>query len=151
MLPLLLAAAIVLVLAAGAVAYLKTSGSGTGTSGGANGSASPVTISATTGNTSSLLPTGSASGDVMASVSNPNNFSVHIAQLSSDTGAGSSGFSANAANCILTFTAQTNGGSGWTIPATSSTTLDLRSSIAMGTTAASSCQGQTFTAYLKAN
>jgi hypothetical protein len=76
---------------------------------------------------------------------------VHINSLAIDTSQGSSGFSANAASCALSFATQTNGGNGWTIAPNSSTlAIDLTSSVTMGTSAASGCQGQTFTVYLKA-
>jgi len=50
----------------------------------------------------------------------------------------------------LTFTAQTNGGAGWTVPGTSSLPVTLANSLAMNTSAASACQGATFTVYLRA-
>ena len=97
-----------------------------------------------------LLPTGSATGEVSATVTNPNSFAVHIAQLSLDTTSGTAGFSANAAGCALSFATQSNGGSGWSF-APGNTSLSLPSAITMGTGAASACQGQTFTVYLVAS
>jgi hypothetical protein len=142
----------VLALASSAWAYLKTTGSGSG-SGGTNITVAPVTIAAASGNSQALLPTGAASGDVKASITNPNSFSVHIGSLSLDTSQGSSGFSANAAGCALSFTTQTNGGNGWTIPTSGKSgnplSIDLTSSVTMGTSAASSCQGRIFTVYLR--
>jgi hypothetical protein len=138
---------IVLAVAVGAWAYFGSTGTGTG-SGSASVTAQPVTISSATA-TSSLIPTGTATGDVNASINNPNSFSVHIAQITLDTGAslGTNGFSANAANCALSFAPQDNGGAGWTLPA-GDTSIDLSNSLTMGTTADNSCQGQTFTVYL---
>jgi hypothetical protein len=137
------------VTAGAAIAYLASTGSGSG-SGSAQVTLSAVTVTTTTG-TQSLLPTGSATGDVVVTLHNGNSSSIHINALSLDTAQGSSGFSSNAASCALSFTTQSNGGNGWTIPANSSTaSIDLTNSVTMGTGAASSCQGQTFTVYLKA-
>jgi hypothetical protein len=139
-------------LALGASAYLTATGSGSG-GGGVNVTVQPVQVAAASPNTQSLLPTGVASGDVKATIANPNSFPVHIASLSLDTGQGSSGFSANAVSCALSFATQSNGGNGWTIPASGQSgnplTIDLTSSLTMGTSAANSCQGVTFTVYLK--
>jgi hypothetical protein len=142
----------VLALASGAWAYLKTTGSGSG-SGGVNITVQPVTIAAASGNSQALLPTGAASGDVKATISNPNSSPVHIASLSLDTSQGSGGFSANAAGCALSFATQSNGAAGWTIPASGRAgnplTIDLTASLTMGTNAANACQNQAFTVYLK--
>jgi len=142
----------VLALASGASAFLTATGSGSG-SGGVNVTVQPVQIAAASPNSQSLLPTGVASGDVKATIANPNGFPVHIASLSLDTGQGSSGFSANAVSCALSFATQSNGGNGWTIPASGQAgnplTVELTSSLTMGTGAANSCQSQTFTVYVK--
>ena len=138
--------------AASAWGYLTATASGSG-SGGVSVTLQPVTIAAATGNTQALLPDGVANGDLKATISNPNASPVHISSLSLDTSQGSSGFSANGASCALGFTTQTNGGSGWTIPASGKSgnplTIELQSSVTMGTTAANGCQAQTFTVYLK--
>jgi hypothetical protein len=145
-----LAILIVLVAAVGAWAFLPSTGSGSGT-GSASSTVQPVTISSATA-TSSLIPTGTASGDVNASVNNPNSFSVHISQITLDTTAssGTNGFSSNAATCALSFAPQDNGGAGWTL-APGDTSIDLTGSLTMGTAAANSCQGQSFTVYLAAS
>lgn len=144
----LLPIAATLALAGGAWAYFNSTGSGSG-SGTVSTTTQPVTIAAATGNTQFLLPTGAPTGDVDATITNPNSSSVHIGSLSLDTTQGTNGFSSNASSCALTFTTQTNGGSGWTIPASGQLTVDMTSALTMGTSAASSCQGQTFSAYLK--
>jgi hypothetical protein len=136
-----------LVLVAGASAYLHASGSGSG-AGSASVSLQPVSIVAAA-TSQSLLPTGTAIGDVAATISNPNASGVHISSLSLDTTQGTGGFSANAASCALTFAVQANGGAGWTVAANGQRTIDLTSSLTMGTAAANACQGQTFTVYLK--
>jgi hypothetical protein len=143
----------VLALPSGAWAYLTATGSGSG-SGGVNVTVQPVQVAAASPSSQSLLPTGVASGDVKATIANPNSSPVHIGSLSLDTSQGSSGFSANAVGCALSFTTQSNGGNGWTIPASGQPgnplPIDLTSSLTMGTSAANSCQNQTFTVYLKA-
>lgn len=145
-----LVAVLAALLATGAWAYLTASASGAG-SGGVSATLAAVTVSSSTG-TQTMLPTGNATGDVDVTLHNGNSSPVHISSLSLDTAQGTSGFSSNAAGCALSFTTQTNGGAGWTIPASSSTAaIDLTNSVTMGTSAASSCQGQTFTVYLKAS
>ncbi len=139
---------IVLAAGSGASAYLSSHGSGTG-----NGSVTVALSNLTvTGNTAtqSLLPTGSATGDVNVTLNNGNSSRIHINSLALDTSQGVSGFSANASACALSFASQTNGGNGWTISANGSVSVDLTGSVTMGTGAANSCQGQTFTVYLKA-
>jgi hypothetical protein len=140
---------IALGVAAGAAAYFTSTGSGSGS---ANvGTTQAVTITAGSP-TSSLYPGGSA--DVRATISNPNSVQVRITSLALDTGEGTSGYSANASGCALSFTTQINGGSGWTVPPkfgslNGTLDVDLIDAISMGAGAANSCQGQTFTVYLK--
>lgn len=135
-----------LVFAAGAGAYFRVSGSGSGT-GPVSVTIQPVSIAASTA-TQSLVPTGAASGDVAATITNPDASRVHIGSLSLATSQGTGGFSANAATCALSFATQTNSGNGWTIPGSGQLTVDLTNSVTMGTSATSSCQGQTFAVYL---
>lgn len=142
------AAVACLAFAGGASAYLASGGSGSGT-GRVSMSLSSLIVSGGT-DTQSLLPTGTATGDVAATLVNGNSARVHVASLALDTSQGTGGFSSNAAPCALSFATQTNGGSGWTVPANGSLTIDLVGSVTMGTSAASSCQGQNFTVYLKA-
>lgn len=146
----LLGAVVVALLAATSVAgaYLSSSGSGSAT---ASTSLALSNVSVTGGAASqSLLPTGTPTGDVNVTLTNLNSSPVHIDSLVLDTSQGTSGFSASASACALSFASQSNGGSGWTIPANGSQTVDLTNSVTMGTGAASSCQGQSFTVYLKA-
>jgi hypothetical protein len=139
-----------LVVVPAAYGYWTATGSGAGTATAGNPQA--VVINPGTTATQSLYPTGTALGDVTVSISNPNTFKIHIASLSLDTSQGTGGFSTG--SCALSFTQQSNGGIGWTVPAGNGTTngslsLDLTNSLTMGTSAASSCQGQAFTVYLK--
>jgi hypothetical protein len=146
---LILPVAAVLALASAASAYLTTIGSGAG-SGSVNVRLSAITVTGATA-TQSMLPTGSPTGDLNVTLNNGNSSSVHISSLALDTTQGSSGFSANAGGCALSFTTQNNGGSGWTIPANGMLPVDLTNSVTMGTTAATSCQGQSFNVHLKAS
>lgn len=138
-----------LAIAGGASAYLSSVGSGGG-AGQVAISLSNLTVSGGA-DTQSLLPTGTASGDVAVTLVNSNAARVHVGSLLLDASQGTGGFSANAAACALSFNTQTNGGNGWTIPANGTLPVDLIGSVTMGTGAASSCQGQSFTVYLKAS
>ncbi len=136
-----------LAVAGGAGAYLSSQGAGAST-GSTDITLGQLTITSATA-TQGLLPTGTASGDVNVVVHNGNAGPVHVNSIALDSSEGSSGFSANAAGCQLSFSTQTNGGDGWTIGADSSLSVDLTDSVTMGTGAASSCQGQSFTVYLE--
>jgi hypothetical protein len=133
-----------------AIAAWTTGGSGSGQA--SAGSASSMAISAGTPS-SSLFP--GASADVAATVSNPNPYAVHVSSVSLGTitvDAGHSG--CNTASLSVT-SPQSNGGSGWDVPAKSggvngSLNLDLANAISMDNTANDSCQGATFTVALTA-
>ena len=131
-----------LALAGSAFAYWSATGSASGSGQSLSGPV-PVTVAAAAA-PATLIPTGAATGEVRATITNPNAFEVRIRQLELD------GFSANATGCALSFTTQDNGGSGWTVPAGGSISVALPGSLTMGTTAANGCQGETFTVYLKA-
>lgn len=135
------------VFAGAALGFWTAAGDGAGSAGSA--SVDPVTITAAA-TTQSLLPTGAATGDVDATITNPNAFPVHVPQLALDTTQGDAGFD-DGGLCALSYATQDNGGAGWTIPAGGSVTVSLTDSMAMGTAAANSCQGQTFTVYLRAS
>lgn len=139
---------VLLAVAGGATAYLSSTGSGSAT-----GSTSIMlgNVTVTGGLASqSLLPTGTPTGDLNVTLTNGNATRVHINSLVLDTSQGTNGFSSSGATCGLSFASQSNGGSGWTIPANGSVSVDLSNSVTMGTSAPSSCQGQSFTVYLKA-
>jgi hypothetical protein len=144
-----IAVGILLAITGGALAYLLATGSGSG-SGSAQVTLSAVTVTDLSA-TQSMLPTGAATGDIHVKLSNGNSSSVHINSLVLDTSQGTSGFSSNASSCALSFASQTNGGNGWTISANSNVSVDLVNSVTMGTSAATSCQGQSFSVYLKAS
>jgi hypothetical protein len=55
----------------------------------------------------------------------------------------------------VSFTAQSNGGAGWSVPAKAGTTngvlhLDLSNAVAMGASAGNACQGASFLVHLNA-
>lgn len=157
---LLVAFVAALCLAGGALAYWTASGSGTAQATVTN--PSPLTITAGSTPSTPLFP--GTDGDVTAHIENPNPFPVHIGTLSRDTSQGTSlsGFS-GPAGCDpppLTFTAQTNGGVGWTVPkkvGSVNGVLDLDpahsstlvNAVHMSISAANACQGGTFTVYLQ--
>ena len=147
---LLAIATIVLALGAGGTAYASWHASGSGSATATGGQPQPVTIAAGASNSQALYPTGLPSGDVTVRISNPNPFRIHVGSLALDPSQASGGFSANATVCALSFATQDRGGLGWNVPAGGSLDLDLTGSLTMATTAARSCQGETFTVYLKA-
>ena len=94
---------------------------GSGTGNGGSGTTVAVTLTPAAP-TAALYPGGQA--DVVLTVTNSNIAPVRIGSLSSDTTRGTGGFSVDAghAGCVLstlTFTTQTNGTTGWTVPAKS--------------------------------
>jgi hypothetical protein len=157
----------VLVAAAGAVlaagigglahAYWAAGGAGSGTSG--SGTTTALTLTAATPSLA-LYPGGQSS--VVLSAANPNvSATMHITSLSLNTAQGTNGFAVDAghASCgvaALSFTTQTNGGSGWDVPARAGAVdgtlaITLSNALAMGASAANACQGATITVYLAAN
>lgn len=133
-----------------AVARWTAGGGGTGSA--ATGTTQAVTLSPATA-AAQVFPGGQTG--VVLSITNPNPGSVRLGSLALDPTQGSGGFAVDGthASCgvsSLTFTAQTNGGAGWTVPGTSSLPVTLANSLAMNTSAASACQGATFTVYLRA-
>lgn len=149
-----LVAAVLAVLALGTItgasAYWAGSGGGSGSA--ATGTTQAVTLSPAIA-TAQLQPGGQAG--VELSITNPNPGSVRVGSLALDTTQGSGGFAVDGSHsaCVLTtlsFTTQTNGGSGWTVPGAGSLRVTLANSLSMNTSAASACQGASFTVFLKA-
>jgi hypothetical protein len=133
-----------------AIAAWTTGGSGSGQA--SAGSAASMTISAGTPSTS-LYPNGSA--DVAASISNPNPYDVHVGSISLGAVSVDAGHSGCNLPSISVTSPQTNGGSGWDVPAKSggvngSLDVDLTNAISMSNAANDSCQGATFTVALTA-
>lgn len=139
-----------------AVAYWGGTGGGTGTS--STGDVVPVAL--TVGTPPANLRPG-ATSHVVLTATNANGSPVRISTLSLDTTQGTGGFAVDAGHIgcnvgALSFIPQTNGGTGWTVPARVGLvngTLDitLNNAIEMSASAANACQGATFTVYLVAS
>ena len=102
---------------------------------------------------SSLYPTGTPSGDVALMLTNPTAPAFKLSRLMLDTTRGTLGFAVDAAHAActvsdLSFTTQTNGGNGWTVPANGTLNVHLANATTLATSAPSACQGATFTVYL---
>ena len=131
------------------LAYWTRSGAGSGS--GTTGTTQAVTL--TPGTASSQLFPGGQSA-VAVTVTNPNPGPVKVGSISLDTTQGTGGFAVDGAHntcgvAVLSFPTQTNGGAGWTIPASGSSVLSLASSLSMSMDAANACQLASFTVYLK--
>jgi len=126
--------------AGGAYGYFTSTGKTTGSA--STGTMQTVTVSAATVTPSTpLLPGGS--GDVTLKVTNPNSFAVTLISVTGTGGTitADSGHS----GCTITgvtFASQT--GLSTTIPAASTTTVDLPGAASMSTTSSAGCQGATF-------
>ncbi len=153
----LAAVAVLAVLAGGsASAYWTSTGAGSGAAAIAT-STDELTLTPATP-TAQLAP--GATANVVLTISNSNTFPVHIGTLSLDTGHGTGGFDVDGDHlgCALTalsFTTQTNGGSGWTVGSKAagvdgSLAVTLTNSLTMAANAASACQNASFIVYLVA-
>ena len=88
-------------------------------------------------------------------VSNPNAGPVRILSLTLDTTQGTGGFTVDASHSScslssLSYSTQTNGGSGWTVQGGGSSSVSLANALSMSVGAPSACQGASFTVYLRA-
>jgi len=127
------------------------------------------TGSATTGTSESVVLTPATptaglypgeTADVALTVVNPNAAPVVITSLSLDEATGNGGFGVDAghtgcATSALSFTTQTNGGAGWTVPARLGSedghlSITLSNALAMAIDASDACQGASITVYLAA-
>jgi hypothetical protein len=152
-----IAAVVLVVVPLGGAAYAYWTRNGTGTGSGTNSTAVAITLSPGTP-TAALYPGGSTS--VVLTATNTNTSSVRIGSLQLDTARGTGGFAVDGGHsgcslAALSYTTQTNGGSGWNVPAKvgavdGTLAITLTSSLAMSTSAANACQGATFTVYLVA-
>jgi hypothetical protein len=146
------AVAVTGVLVAGVAAYGAWSVSGSGTGSASAATASNLTLTPGTP-ASALYPNGSA--DVATTIANSNPFPVHVSSIALDSGHGTNGFAVDAGHntcdlSTLSFAAQTNGGSGWDIPANDTLDVDATGAVSMSGTAGDACQGASFTLYLTA-
>ena len=137
-----------------AIAFWTAAGTGSGAS--SVSTALPLAVTPATP-ASSLHPGGQA--DVALMLSNPNPFPARLPSLQLDTAQGSGGFGVDGAHSgcglgALSFTTQTNGGAGWTVPARvgatdGQLTVHLPAAVAMSASAAAACQGAAFTVYVR--
>jgi hypothetical protein len=90
---------------------------------------------------------------VVVLATNSNAFAVHIGTLALLTTQGAGGFTVanGATSCALSFASQTNGGAGWTVPASGSLSITLSGALGMGLSADNSCQNQAVSVYLAAD
>jgi hypothetical protein len=139
----------------GAFAYWAVTGGGSGHA--QTRTPGAVTLSPATP-TAALRP-GSSSG-VAVTITNSNSSAVRVGSLALDTSFGSGGFAvdgghAGCATSALSYTTQSNSGTGWTVPARTGSvngtlTVTLTNAVSMSTSAANACQGAAFTIYLTA-
>jgi hypothetical protein len=130
---------------------------GSGTAGATASTAQTVTVAPGTP-TTQLYPGGQAG--VAATITNPNPFPVRVLALTLDATQGTAGYSVDAPHSAcgvgsLTYTSQSNGGAGWTVPprvaaVNGTLSVDLANALAMSAGAANTCQGATFTVHLTA-
>jgi hypothetical protein len=144
------ASAVALTVVGGAVAYYSAAGSGSGAASVTTPAA--LTIDARTPTANLLYP--GATGEVDATISNPNPFSVRVNSLV--LGGGGIAVDADHSGCdssALHYTSQTNGGAGWDVPARAGATdgtlsVELVGAIGMDVAAVDACQGAAFTVSL---
>ncbi len=142
---------IVFALTATGTAFAYWARSGGGSSAATTGTTQALVLSPGTAS-NQLYPGGQSA--VAVTVTNPNPGPVNAPSLALETTQGTGGFAVDGAHAAcgvasLTFSTQTNGGAGWTIPASGSSGLSLANSLSMNTNAPNACQGASFTVYLK--
>ena len=122
-----------------AYAYFTSSGSGTGSV--STGSMQPVTVAASAGTPGTPLVPG-GSGDVTLSVTNPNDFDVTLAGVTSTGTVTADGGHSGCTTTGVSFVPPT--GLSKTIPADGTTQVDLPAAATMSAASSSGCQGATF-------
>lgn len=137
-------------------AYWTAPGTGSGTAAAGSVTASVTLSPGTPADT--LYP--GAQGDIVLTATNPNTAQVVLPSLVLDTAHASGGIQVGAKfpNCpssSFTYTAQSNGGAGFTVPGRSGgvdgqASIKLAQALSMSVTAPDACQGATVTVYLKA-
>lgn len=141
----------------GGIAWSYWSAGGSGSGSGAN--RTPTALSLSPGTPAAgLYPGGST--NVVLTASNSNASIVKIGSLLLDTSQGTGGFAVDGGHsscsvAALSYTSQSNGGSGWSVPAkvgavNGTLAITLTNALSMSAAAASACQGATFTVYLVA-
>jgi hypothetical protein len=150
-------AAVALTVALGGAASAVWTSSGGGTGGADAGTLLPVVLSSGSPATP-LFPGGQTA--VALTVTNPNDANAKIGSIALDTSQGAGGFAVDSghAGCVLSalsFTTQTNGGAGWTLPprvgaVNGTLAITLANALSMANGAGNACQGAAFTVYLVA-
>jgi hypothetical protein len=142
--------AIGLVLGVGAAAFWRTAGEG----GRSTVSDVATIVTLTPGTVTSTLRPGGAS-DISVVLANADAASARVPALTLDTRQGTAGFTVDDAHRACTassfaFSTQTGGGTGWTVPASSSRTVTMPGALSMATSAPNACQGVLVTVHLRA-
>ena len=132
-----------------AFAYVTRSGSGSGSA--ATATTQPLIVSPGTA-VHDLYPGGVSAVEI--TVSNPNVGSVNANGLVLDTSLGSGGFAVDTGHAAcgvgsLSFTNQNIGGGGLEVPSGGPWPYSVAGSLKMSVDAPDTCQGATFTIYLK--
>jgi len=148
---------VALAVSIGGAANAYWGGSGSGVGSATTGTALAVTLSP--GAPAAELHPGGVT-NVELTVSNPNAYPVQIGSLALDTGQGTAGFAVDAGHSgcdvsALSFTTDTNGGAGWTVPekvgaVDGTLPVTLTNDLTMAEVAANACQGARYTVYLAA-
>ena len=139
----------------GASAFWHGSASGSGSA----ATETPALVVLSPGTPSDALLPG-ARADVVLTVSNPNASQVHIGSLTLDPTEGTQGYAVDGDHpacdvSSLSFSDQSNGGAGWSVPGRvgaedGTASLMLTDALAMAISAADACQGASFSVYLRA-
>jgi hypothetical protein len=147
---LLFAALLAFALSAGAgaaFAYFKSTGAGSGAA--SVGTMQPVTIATTAGTpTAALLPGGSA--DIVLKITNPNSYAVSLVSVSLKSGgtitpdSGHAGCTTTDSKPVVTLSVPA-ADLPVSIPANTTTQVDLAGAASMDIAATSNCQGASFT------
>lgn len=151
--PLLVAIPSVMIVGGMANGYWSAPGGGSG----AAGTSLPASVALSAGQPSGDLFPGDTSA-VAVTATNPNTYPVLIGTLELDPTAGVGGYDVDAAHAgcppaVLTYATQTNGGSGWTVPAASDgaageLSIDLPDALGMAVDATDACRGANFEVHL---
>lgn len=146
-----------LALSVAGTAYANWTAAGSGSGTGTTGTAVAVTLTPGTP-TANLYPGGTA--DVVLTVTNTNLYTVYIGSFALATGQGTGGYAVDGGHsgcsvATLSFSTQTNGGAGWTVPAkvgavNGTLAVTMTNALGMGVGAADACQGATLTVYAAA-
>jgi hypothetical protein len=155
--PAVLAGLVVIALSTGGVATAFWTGAGGGRGAGTTGTLEAVTLGP--GSPAATLYPGGRAG-VMLVITNPNPSAVQVESLVLDASRGVGGFAVDVGHVGCTVTslslaAQTNGGTGWVVPAKAGATdgrlaVTLADALSMSTAGADACQGANITVYLAA-